>query len=219
MLCHPSLNISRLHCQGTLPRPKIRLMRMAFKEWAVVVDALGRGDQIIILRKGGISEGRGGFNIEHERFFLFPTLFHQQRESVLPSAQLRYDVLAPGLSPEAVRLEFFAELVDWKFLESPATMSRLAGQHIWREEVTQERFEWGQSKSIYALAVRVFRLPRAVTVPMRADYGGCKSWVELDIAIPTDDAQPVLIDREFEEKLQRFHAALEPSSPATPAVP
>ena len=26
----------------------------ALKEWAVTVDALGRGDQIIILRKGGI---------------------------------------------------------------------------------------------------------------------------------------------------------------------
>ena len=194
-------------------------MRMAFKEWAVVVDALGHGDQIIILRKGGISEGRGGFQIEHERFFLFPTLFHQQRESVLPSAQLRYDALAPELSPEAVRLEFFAELVDWKFLESPEAISRLCGQHIWREEVTQERFEWGKSKSIYALALRVFRLPRPVTLPMRAEYGGCKSWVELDTAIPTEDAQPVLIDREFEVKLQRFHAALEPSANIIRAVP
>ena len=61
-------------------------MRIAFKEWAIVVDALGRGDQIIILRKGGISEGRGGFKVEHEQFLLFPTLFHQQRESVTDSA-------------------------------------------------------------------------------------------------------------------------------------
>ncbi len=30
-------------------------MRIAFKEWMIVVDALGRGEQIIILRKGGIS--------------------------------------------------------------------------------------------------------------------------------------------------------------------
>jgi hypothetical protein len=30
-------------------------MRIAFKEWAVVVDALGRGDQIIILRKGAVA--------------------------------------------------------------------------------------------------------------------------------------------------------------------
>jgi hypothetical protein len=33
-------------------------MRAAFKEWAVIVDTLGRGGQIVILRKGGISEGK-----------------------------------------------------------------------------------------------------------------------------------------------------------------
>src|SRR3954452_21013194 len=120
-------------------------MRIAFKEWAVVADAIGRGDQIIILRKGGISEGRSGFQIEHNRFFLFPTLFHQQRESVQPGAQLRYDTLAPKLSPSSVRLETFVEVVDWKFLDSLEAALRLRGQHVWREEVIRERFDWGKS--------------------------------------------------------------------------
>jgi hypothetical protein len=74
-------------------------MRTAFKEWAVVVDALLRGEQILILRKGGLREGRGGFQIEHSEFLLFPTLFHQQRESVIPTAQARYDELAPNFPP------------------------------------------------------------------------------------------------------------------------
>ena len=86
-------------------------MRTAFKEWAIVVDALGRGEQILILRKGGISEGRDGFRLEHSQFLLFPTLFHQQRESVIAAAQERYDQIAPRLpSPEIVRVEFFAEV-------------------------------------------------------------------------------------------------------------
>src|SRR5882724_1751971 len=142
-------------------------MRIAFKEWAVLVDALGRGDQIIILRKGGISEGRSGFQIEHNRFLLFPTLFHQQRESVQPVAQIRYDALAPKLSPSLVRFEFFVEVVDWKLLESLEAALRLRGQHIWREEVIRERFEWGKIQNIYAVAVRVFRLPLPVELPMR----------------------------------------------------
>ncbi|MGV3757322.1 MAG: DUF1802 family protein [Verrucomicrobiota bacterium] len=50
-------------------------MNVAFKEWAIVVDALGRGEQIILLRKGGISEGRGGFQVEHPQFLFWPTLF------------------------------------------------------------------------------------------------------------------------------------------------
>jgi len=175
----------------------------------VVVDALGRGEQIIILRKGGISEGRGGFQIEHDHFFLFPTLFHQQRESVLPSAQARYDALAPKLSLDVLRVEFFAEVVDWKSVESFEAAARLRGHHVWREEVIRERFDWGKSRNIYAMAVRVFRLPLAVELPMRADYGGCKSWVDLDAMIAIDGAQPVLTDREFEAKLERFRAALE----------
>jgi hypothetical protein len=190
---------------------RFRRMRIAFKEWAVVVDALGRGDQIVILRKGGISEGRGGFQVEHDQFLLFPTLFHQQRESVLPPAQARYDALAPALSPAIVRLEYAARVVDWKALDSLESALRLEGQHIWREEIIRERFDWGKARSIYAMAVRVLRLPHAVELPVRPEYGGCKSWVELESVVPIEGAQPVLTDREFAENLRRFHDALEPA--------
>src|SRR5205085_8376744 len=186
-------------------------MRIGFKEWAVVVDALGCGEQIIILRKGGISEGRGGFQLEHDRFLLFPTLFHQQRESVQPAAALRYDAIARDFSPASVRIEYFAEVADWKFLDSLEAALRLRGQHIWREEVIRERFDWGQAKSIYAMAARVFRLARPAELPLRAEYGGCKSWIELDTIIATDGAQPVLTKGEFNAKLERFRAALEPA--------
>src|ERR1041385_7305373 len=179
-------------------------MRIAFKEWAVDVDGLGRGDQIIVLRKGGISEGRSGFQMEHNRFFLFPTMFHQQRESVQSAAQLRYDALAPKLSPDFVRIEIFVEVVDWKLLDSLDAALRLRGQHIWREEVIRNRFGWGKSESIYALAVRAFRLPLPAELPMRAEYSGCKSWIECDEPISPDGAQPVLTDREFETKHPRF---------------
>src|SRR5258707_834774 len=112
------------------------VMRAAFKEWAIVVDALGRGEQIIILRKGGINEGRGGFKVVHERFLLFPTLFHQQRESVIDSAQKRYDEISQSF-PKAnrVRIEFYAEVVDWRELTSLQDAQRLRGQHIWGDEM------------------------------------------------------------------------------------
>lgn len=186
-------------------------MRIAFKEWAVVVDALARGDQILILRKGGISEAPGGFQLEHDRFLLFPTLFHQQRESVIPAAQARYDVLAPKLSPSIVRFECLAEVVIWKLIENFDAALRLRDQHIWRDEVVREKFETGKSRSVYAMAVRVFRLPLPVELPMAPHYGGCKSWVELDTIVSRDGAQPVLTDREFGAKLERLEQALEPA--------
>src|SRR5438477_1344443 len=45
---------------------------VGFKEWSLVCDALGRGEQSVILRKGGIAEGREGFSFRYREFFLFP---------------------------------------------------------------------------------------------------------------------------------------------------
>ena len=166
-------------------------MRIAFKEWLIVVDALGRGEQIIILRKGGLSEGHGGFKVEHSRFLLFPTRFHQQRESVVPSAQSRFDEIAPSFpATDCVRIEFFCEVAGWQRLHSLAAAERLRGQHIWRDEVIAERFDWGREKNIHALAVRVFHLPKAVQLPMLENYGGCKSWIALEQEIARLLAEP-----------------------------
>ncbi len=185
-------------------------MRIAFKEWAVVVDALGRGEQIVILRKGGISEGREGFQIEHHQFLLFPSLFHQQRESVIAAAQARYDEIAPAFpAADEVRIEFLAEVVAWKQLHSLTNAEALRGQHIWRDDVVAERFDWGESKNIYAMAVRVYRLPGVIELPMRESYGGCKSWVELEQEIAVETAKPVLSCGAFADKLEAFQEALE----------
>lgn len=178
-------------------------MRVAFKEWAIVTDALLRGEQIIILRKGGIAEGRGGFKPEHDQFWLFPTQFHQQRESVVPDAQLRYDELAKSWPPAGqVRIEGYAALTGWRRLERLEEAQKLKGRHIWRDEVIAGRYEWGREAGIYVLMVRVFRLRSAVVLPMSPSYVGCKSWIELEQDIPTEAALPVLSDSDFSARVQ-----------------
>jgi len=185
-------------------------VRTAFKEWAIVADALGRGEQIIVLRKGGISEQGGGFQVDHPEFLIFPTHYHQQRESVLPAAQARYDTLAPAFpSPERLRLEWFARVVDWRRLDSRQAALRLAGQHIWREEVIAERFDWGREKAIHALALRMHRLPAPVELPMLESYGGCKSWVQLAVDVDVGGARPVLGESDFQARLAAFRRALD----------
>ena len=47
--------------------------RTALKEWAVTVKALEQGSQVILLRKGGISEDGKRFAVAHDQFLLFPT--------------------------------------------------------------------------------------------------------------------------------------------------
>jgi hypothetical protein len=177
-------------------------MRSAFKEWAVVVDALGRGEQTLILRKGGIAEASGGFRVEHPDFFLFPTLFHQQRECVVPEGQTRFDLLMQDCPPmDQVRLQYFASAAGWWRLGSLDTVRQLKGLHIWRDEVVEERFKQGAEQALYVLALRIFRLPKPVELPLRPDYGGCRSWVELAQEIPTDDAEPVLSDSVFARRM------------------
>ena len=184
-------------------------MRTAFKEWAIVVDALGRGEQILILRKGGISEGRGGFRVEHQEFLLFPTLFHQQRELVTTAAQARFDEISPHWPPpEIVRLEFVAEVVAWRELDSLSSAELLKAHHCWQDKVIAERFDWGHAKNIMAMALRVSQLPLPIELPMSPAYGGCKSWVELDREIVTIGAVPVLEQTAFDQKLNAFLAAL-----------
>ena len=181
----------------------------AFKEWAIVVDALGRGEQIFILRKGGIHEGRGGFQMEHSEFLFFPTLFHQQRESVVASAQARYDEIAPHFPPPNIlRLEYWAKVIEHHRLENFKAVQRLAGQHIWREEVLADRFEWGREQGIVAIVVRVHRLPIAIELPMLPEYGGCKSWIEVAHQVMPASSKPVLEDAAFEERLNRFRMML-----------
>jgi hypothetical protein len=182
---------------------------MAFKEWAVVVDALGRGNQSVILRKGGLAEGQTGFQVEHQQFLLLPTRFHQQRDRVVESAQRRFDEVRPTLPAVAmVRIEFFAEVVAWRKVASLAAVERLRGQHIWRDEVIAERFDWGGEQAIFALALRVYRLREVHDLPMVPAYGGCKSWVELDQELSTAAAVPVLEEPLFAARLAAFHSAL-----------
>jgi hypothetical protein len=185
-------------------------VRTAFKEWAVIVDALGQGAQILILRKGGISEGGEGFRPGPSEFFLFPTLFHQQRESVLPSAQARYDQILPlHREAAAIRIESFARVADWRLLRERTDAERLRGQHVWRDEVVTQRFDWGRDKSIHALAVRVYRLPAPVILPSIPAYAGCKSWIELERELDLAGAVPVLDDVSFNLRLAAFQSALQ----------
>ena len=183
-------------------------MRAAFKEWRIVVEALNCGQQILILRKGGISEGRGGFKVAHPEFLLFPTMFHQQRDGVIPEWQARFDQLAGTPDNGHFQIQSYARLIEWHELRRPEDFKRLAGQHIWREEVISARFDWGKEKQIFALALRVFRFPRPVTFPMRPEYGGCKSWIDLQDEVDGNGASPALSDDQFSLKLRAFREAL-----------
>ena len=111
-----------------------------FKEWSFVCDALTQGQLSIILRKGGIHEGRGGFEWKHRDFFLFPTWFHTQADKLnwvpentqrsFPPEEERQTVDIDGCAT----LEQVWKVTDWE------KVAALAPLHIWNEDVVKERF-------------------------------------------------------------------------------
>jgi hypothetical protein len=179
----------------------------AFKEWSAIVAALGAGAQTIILRKGGIAEGRGGFDpARARRFWLFPTQFHAQREKLKPAAAPYFPIAptpdaTPSTKSPAV-FEFYADLVAHRFINNWPEVAALDAFHLWTEATVRERFEWASPSGLHLLLVRVHRLHSPIEVPAGLDLGGCKSWVELPAALAPDevapDARTVLSDAAFE---------------------
>ncbi|MDP9290977.1 MAG: DUF1802 family protein [Verrucomicrobiota bacterium] len=150
-------------------------MSIAFKEWALVCDAIGRGQQSIILRKGGIAEGRAGFAFQHADFFLFPTLFHEQ----LASTKLPPETAMPEAAPDRIEIRYCIR-VEWTALiDDLAVAQKLADFHIWRDEVIAERFGYGKWNGLNLAFIRAYRLAEPCVLENQPAFGGCRSWVEL----------------------------------------
>jgi hypothetical protein len=170
---------------------------IAFKEWAVVVEALGHGEQILILRKGGIREQRGQFEVDHREFWLFPTQYHEAARSIIPSKRPALRDIAAGASTDAVDIEYYVVADRVIHITDLALVKRLQGRHIWTEQTLQERFQFGREAGLHALVTRVYRRQAPERFAMHKSYGGCKSWLKLDHALSTEGLTPVLSDVEY----------------------
>ena len=184
---------------------------VGFKEWLVVCDALGAGRQSIILRKGGIAEGRGGFQWQRDTFLLFPTHFHQQRDQV--TWEPTSEALADLARPDDVIMRFAAQ-IDWSGrVDDWTTAAGLCPHHIWTEDVVRERFGYGGETGLSVAVVRVFRLATPLILRMEKRFGGCRSWVDLPEGGALDMV-PVLDDGAHAARLRELSGLLPMGSPA-----
>jgi hypothetical protein len=175
-------------------------MSPAFKEWHVIVEALGAGEQILILRKGGIAEDGGGFAVKAGKFWLFPTHFHEQLAKTKPEAKKFFTHAPPRNGP--IHLRYFAEVVQQAFLSDWPAVARLDGFHLWSEATIRERFAWATPPGLHAFAVRVHRLQQPAALGVTPEMGGCKSWVDVPLDLVAPASEPVLSDAAFAKKLE-----------------
>jgi hypothetical protein len=176
------------------------MQSVGFKEWALVCEALGAGKQSVLLRKGGIAEGRGGFGFRHSEFFLFPTFFHEQVVKVRGAG-----AEIPAQREGEIEVRYFAKVESQLEITSWNEAAALEQLHILAESVVRERFEY-KGAGLHIALVWVFRLEPAWVFPDKPAYGGCRSWVDLPECPDEIRFKPVLTDEQQDEIVRRFHA-------------
>lgn len=177
--------------------------QIALREWAVAVNALASGRQVIVLRKGGIAEETKEFRLESPRFCLFPSYEHQKphlmkeeaRETVL---QTQAEALA---NPDKIRIAYYAEVIHDLEVTDEVTLQRLDAYHVWTHDYAAERLKWKRTKPLHVLVLRVYELDEPVSIAVDERYGGCKSWLSIP-AIASKKMRPVLTDEQFVERAE-----------------
>ncbi len=186
------------------------MLSVALKEWAVVTELMLEGSLTLLLRKGGIHEsgGPGVFELEYERFLLFPSWLHQKPEMVKPAFRNR--VTTYGQEPETITFAAWGEAARIWRVPSREAFDQLDDLHPWMPAQIDMRFSYRPENPIYLMAVRVHRLPTPKSIANAPAYGGCRSWVPLAPADEVDESnsQPVMDQASFDVLLSRVGAAM-----------
>ena len=162
----------------------------ALKEWANVIESLGRGEQVILIRKGGIADPH--FGIEADRFYLYPTYFHQGEAD----------------PRERVTITHWVEVVRTWSVRQLELLERLQPFDDIPRETLEARYRFRPDQALYVIAVKTFALPRPVEIRYSELYGGCRSWISVDDEIDVDGSIPVLSDAELAAKIESIAAIL-----------
>ena len=153
---------------------------IGFKEWLGVCAHLAAGTTSLLLRKGGIHEGRDGFSFKHERFFLFPTGFHEDAGGLKVPAPV--SELLPATEENGVSIRHFG-VADWAvLLRDRETIEALGPHHVWPPQIVWDRYSYSEKLEADCISVaftRVYELPATWSFPYQPKFGGCRSWVEL----------------------------------------
>jgi len=188
------------------------MIDVALKEWSCVCDLLLAGEFCLLLRKGGIHErsGPGVFELEHERFLLFPSWAHQKPGMMKPAYR---DAAQPASEPESITFRGVGEAAKIWRVPSREAFDPLDDLHPWSGEYVDMRFNYRPENPLYLVAVRVTQLTQPKTIAYRNAFVGCHSWVPLEEREAASGAgTPAISDDRFAQLMLRVDAAFHPSN-------
>ena len=190
----------------------------ALKEWAAVEALLASGDVSLLIRKGGLIERRGEFEVEHRRFWLFPTQYHQNPPELRPDFHWALEA-ARDSRPREGRLPLRLLLdVEAAFrIEDEALLPEIAPLQPYTDEVLHSRFHYRGRPYLHALLVRAFVREEPYPIRRRPSSRGCVSWVPLEEEVPEEGLRPVLDEEEFATVRRELLGRVGETTGATPA--
>ena len=183
--------------------------QMALKEWAVTVDAMAKGDQVLLLRKGGIHEDGKDFRVIHREFLFYPTYLHQKEDLLQPAYQpaLR-KLLEQPQDNDRITFSYWARAEEVLEISEQKKVDNLEPHHIWTTAYAQSKLHWKPMLPMSVLLLRIYKLEQPVTVPYLPEYGGCTSWVEVLSDVKLGRMEPVLNDAEFQRRCDDIKRSL-----------
>jgi hypothetical protein len=187
-------------------------LQHALKEWAVAVKALEHGETTLVVRKGGIREK--AFAVPQARFLFFKSYEHQNLDQLAPTYHDLLRSIPERRDDEPVIFTSFAEVHRAYEVSEAEELEALDPHHIWTHEYAESRLKWRPKKPLTVLVLRIYLLPEPVEFKYLAEYGGCKSWIELAESVPTAGSHPVLDDAAFERLVRPALGVLEDLTPA-----
>ena len=184
--------------------------QIALKEWAVTVDALAQGRQILLLRKGGIHEEGKDFKVIHPEFLLYPTYEHQREDLLKDENQEQFRrLLAQPHPPEEIRFSHWAKVEELVEISQQEPVDALSPHHIWTKEYAQSRLHWKPMLPLSVMLMRVYRMEQPVTVPFLPEYRGCTSWVDILSNVELGSMEPVVSGEDFQRMVDEIKGCLE----------
>ena len=174
----------------------------------MTIEALCRGHQILIVRKGGIGEKR--FSLPHPAFYLFPGFLHQRPELVSERWRAAYaDLLARTEDPDRVALSAWAQIESAHPIADPDALAALENEHILTADYAEKRLRWRRKHPLWAVLLRVWRVADPPVLTIGPEHGGCVSWITLPDRIGAPTAlSPALDDERFAAARARVESIL-----------
>jgi hypothetical protein len=186
------------------PLDQPMVLTRALKEWAIATAALRSGALVLLPRKGGIRDPLHPFANIPKRAALFPTYEHQASHYLKDPVEI---VLPDPL--ESIVIDTWAEVTHGFTLQAEAEVMALMPFHIWTEAFMVERLKWRIHQPLQVLLLRAYQLPESVELGRSPSHSGCRSWIDLDTPISTQQSSPALSDSEYQTRLLEIESAVQ----------